>query len=227
MNRLYMSAHSLNEQNILSLVAPNPEARFLDLGCSDGTWTKVVAEKLGTRRVFGMEVVKDRVSQAREKGIEVRESDIGSAWPFEDSCMDVIHNNFVIEHLSDVDLFAREIHRVLSPGGYFITATENGSSWHNIIAAVLGWQPFSSTCMSTTRLGIGNPMALHRGKPNIHPSERHKVIFHYRGLLEFFGAHDFTDFSIRGAGYYPLPSFFGQVDPRHSHFIALKGRKRA
>jgi hypothetical protein len=79
--------------------------------------------------------------------------------------------------------------------------------------------------MSTLRSGIGNPLALLRNETPVFATWTHKVIFNYRGLREFFQIHGFDQLRILGAGYYPLPSFFGRLDPRHAHFITIAGRK--
>lgn len=51
----------------------------------------------------------------------------------------------MIEHVSNVDLFVSEVFRVLKKGGHAVISTENGSSWHNVFAAAMGWQIFSLT----------------------------------------------------------------------------------
>jgi hypothetical protein len=89
----------------------------------------------------------------------------------------------------------------------------------------MGWQMFSLSNLSERRLGIGNPMALHRGEGNHLKSWTHKVIFSYRGLKEFFEAHGFKNLRLLGAGYYPLPGVFAALDVRHSHFLALRAEK--
>ncbi|WP_420873453.1 class I SAM-dependent methyltransferase [Mycolicibacterium neoaurum] len=38
-------------------------------------------------------------------------------YPFDDSWFDIVHSNQVIEHVNDLDLFAREVSRVTRPGG--------------------------------------------------------------------------------------------------------------
>ena len=139
--------------------------------------------------------------------------------------MDLVHANQVIEHVSDVDLLTSEMMRVLKPGGTFVVSTENGSSWHNIFASILGWQMFSLTNMSAKKAGVGNPMALLRNQPIEFGTWTHKVIFNYRGLIEFFQIHGFVDLQVKGAGYYPLPSKFACLDPRHAHFLTIRGRK--
>ncbi len=47
-------------------------------------------------------------------------SDAARALPFENDSIDLLTTRSVLEHLSDVDQFFNESHRVLSPGGYII-----------------------------------------------------------------------------------------------------------
>lgn len=127
----------------------------------------------------------------RARGIEVHECDLKVILPFADQTFDLVHANQVIEHVPDVDLFISEIFRVLKPGGRAIISTENGSSWHNIGAAVLGWQIFSLTNVSNRAAGLGNPLSLMRGGAVPFASWTHEVIFNYRGLTEFLTVHGF------------------------------------
>lgn len=225
LNGLYASATRLNRHHILDQLPRLPEGLLLDLGCDDGEWTMELARRMGTKNVHGVEIVEERAAQARARGVDVRIADLAQRLPYPDATFDVVHANQVIEHVPDVDLFTAEIHRVLKPGGVVVVSTENASSWHNIFAMALGWQMFSLTNMSGRQLGIGNPIALHRGEQNHLKSWTHKLIFSHRGLREFFLAHDFAEPEIRGAGYHPLPAVLGRWDARHAHFLSLRARK--
>ena len=152
-------------------------------------------------------------------------SDLAHPLPLTANSFDLVHANQVIEHVPNVDLFLSEIVRALRPGGRVILSTENGSSWVNIGAAILGWQIFSLTNVSTKRLGIGNPFALHRGERDELASWTHKTIFNYRGLNELCAAYGLTRIRTLGAGYFPFPARLGRVDARHAHFITLTAEK--
>ncbi|GAH59980.1 unnamed protein product, partial [marine sediment metagenome] len=54
---------------------------------------------------------------------------------------------------------------------------------------------------------------------------QHHRIFSYRGLKEVFENKGFVIEKVLGAGYYPLPPLFVNLDKRHSHFITIKARK--
>ncbi len=222
---MFMAANRRNRANILKLAGHEKSKKILDLGCDDGQWTFQVAKSAQAEEIFGIEINPVAAAAARKNGIQVTVGDLADPLPFADSTFDLVHTNQVIEHVPDIDQFAREAFRVLKPGGRLILSTENGSAWHNVFAAAMGWQIFSLTNLSSLQSGVGNPLALHRGSTEFSNSWTHKVIFNYRGLIEFLALHGFKNISVRGAGYYPLPSILGDVDRRHAHLLALSGQK--
>lgn len=48
-------------------------------------------------------------------------------WPLEESSFDLVLCNHLIEHVNDFVVMVREIHRILKPGGYFISRTPHYS----------------------------------------------------------------------------------------------------
>lgn len=222
---MFMAAFELNRANILAATPPLQGGKMLDLGCDDGQWTKRVSERMQAREVVALEINEDRAQLARARGIDARIANLEAGLPFADEEFDFVHANQVIEHVMDIDVFASEIYRILKPGRFAVISTENASSWHNIGATALGWQMFSLTNLSATTLGIGNPLALHRGTKAEVKSMVHRVIFSTRGLREFLEAHGFEVLRMRGAGYYPLPAAFGKWDVRHAAYITATIRR--
>ena len=153
-------------------------------------------------------------------------SDLNESLPYDDGTFDIVVSNQVVEHVSDTDTFLREIRRVLKPSGVTVLSTENLASWHNLASLIFGWQPFSLTNISDTRLGIGNPLAIHRGEASLSKSWQHLRVFAYRGLIELAAAHGFAIVEIRGSGYFPLSSQFARWDLRHAALLALAARHR-
>ena len=221
----YAAADTLNRRNIKELVSDGPYPRLCDLGCDDGGWTVDLARSCGSGHIAGAEMVPERAHIAQSRGVNVTLSDLNDAFPFIDESFDLVHANQVIEHVKDVDHFIAETIRILTIGGVAVISTENGSSWHNIFAAVMGWQTFSLSSLSTRARSVGNPLALHRGDPPPRTFDKHRTIFNYRGLIEFLKAHGLAIVAARGAGYYPLPAGVGSFDLRHCHFITIKVRK--
>jgi len=223
--KIFNQAAQANGRNILRLLEYNPKAKLLDLGCDDGRWTKRLAQKIGTESVYGVDIIEKRCEVARKKGITVKYGDLNNRFPFPDKSFDVVHANQVIEHLYDTEKFIQEIYRVLKPSGYAIISTENLASWHNIFPLFLGWQPFSLTNISDRKLGIGNPLALHKNEDLFSHSWQHIRVFSYQALKEVFEINNFVVDKVLGAGYYPFPNLFAKLDPRHAGFLTLKLRK--
>lgn len=224
--RVFERAIAMNNRNIAELLERSPEHTLLDLGCDDGAQTMRYAAAIGTDDIHGVEIVGDRAAIAQQRGIAVNAADLNGALPYDDASMDVVSSNQVIEHLADTDSFVAEIFRVLKPGGYAVTSTENLAAWHNVGSLVLGWQPFSLTNVSGRRLGLGNPLAPHRHDSWMYPeSWQHRRVFAHRGLIELFEAHGFLVERVLGAGYYPLPRRLARFDSRHASFLALKARR--
>jgi SAM-dependent methyltransferase len=226
--RAFQAAMHLNIENIGDLLAASPATRLLDVGCDDGERSLRFAERSRATELFGFEAVPERAELARARGVDVTVGDAANGLPYEDGYFDAVVSNQVIEHLHDTDGFVRECARVLRPGGIAVISTENLSSWHNVFAAICGWQPFSLTNVSGTTGGLGNPLALFRGQPHTQPSSwQHVRVFAYRGLKELFEEHALRVEKISGAGYFPLPATVGRRDPRHAVFLTVAARRLA
>lgn len=225
--KLYLSAAAHNQKNIFSLFKKNKRAKFLDLGCDDGRLTLKLAARIGAKDIYGVEIVKERIKKAEARGVKVKNFNLNGEFDFPDNFFDVIHANQVIEHIHNSDNFISEIRRVLKPGGYTVISTENASSWCNIFASVMGWQIFSFTNFSARKSGLGNPWAIHRfakhrnDDPNL-ASWMHARVYNIRGLKEYFEFYGFKIEKIKGAGYFPLPSSWGDLDKTHCHFMTFK-----
>lgn len=220
------NAYRQNSKNILAVYEKNKDAKFVDLGCDNGKWTMKMADRIGTKDVHGTEILERTAKLAKKSGVNVSIGDLNKRLPYKDGMFDVVHANQVIEHLNDTDMFMDEIYRILKPRGYAVISTENLSSWHNILALVLGYMPFSLTNISTKKAAIGNPLAPHAGKEaTIESSWQHMRIFTIYGLKELSKEAGFTIEKVLASGYYPLGNWFSKIDSNHSHFFVLKLRK--
>lgn len=229
----YAKAARLNTRNINdALRLAGAVERIIDLGCGDGLNTLEALDEIACIEVWGLEAHQPSCEQARKRGIRAVHGDLNDRLPFGDDFFDAVMANQVFEHLSDTDFFLSETYRILRPGGFAIVSTENMASWHNIVALLFGWQPFSAVNFSTQTYPVGNPLALHAGANDratmiTHDGMTHLRIFAYRGLKEVIAAHGFEIVDIFGSGYHPLPAAMGRLDPRHAHFLTVAARKRS
>ena len=137
---MFGAADLQNRANILQMMKHHQSERLLDLGCDDGLFTKQCGVASSAKYVAGVEVVSEAASKAMLNGVDVTVSDLSESLPFENETFDLVTANQVIEHVPSVDQFMSEVFRVLKPGGNAIISTENGSSWINIGASIMGWQ---------------------------------------------------------------------------------------
>jgi 2-polyprenyl-3-methyl-5-hydroxy-6-metoxy-1,4-benzoquinol methylase len=225
LQKLYKKAEAMNYGNIFRLLEKNHDAKVLDLGCDDGAVSIKIAETIGTDDVAGVEIVEEKAKIAKDNGIIVKSFDLNGKFSFASDSFDCIVANQVIEHLYNSDSFLSEIYRVLKSGGYAIISTENASSWCNIFASIMGWQIFSLTNFSSNKRGIGNPLALMENIEAQNRSWNHVRVYNFRGLKDYFETFGFRVEAVRGAGYFPLPGFIGNIDKTHSHFMTFKIKK--
>lgn len=93
--------------------------RALDVGAAGGGNTRVLRDAGWS--VAALEYGADGAEVARGRGLEVLRAD-ATALPLADESLDLVVAFDVLEHLVDDDACAREIHRVLRPGGTFLVA---------------------------------------------------------------------------------------------------------
>lgn len=219
---LYESGSDLNESAIVEAMSPTGGV-FLDLGCGEGSLTRRAADRMGVSRVVGVETEPGLAAAARDKQIEIINSDLGEPLPFTDGSIDAVLSNQVIEHLNDTDLFLREIRRVLAPGGYAVISTNNLASWHNVAALVMGWQPMPSQV--SDEVLVGNPASFMDGHAGA-PYPQHRRIFTNRALRELASHHGLVADLDVTAGYYPfgprMARRLTRLDRRHGAFIVQR-----
>lgn len=108
-----------------------PGDRLLELGCGLGVGTALVASEYGVL-VSGM----DRSATQLKRALAINANaieDLGGALsfvqgsvtdlPWGDASVDGVYAVEVLQHVDDLAAVAREVHRVLKPGGRFATAT--------------------------------------------------------------------------------------------------------
>jgi len=201
----------------------------LDLGCGEGTFTVGIKERLGLVKVVGVDNNRENMKKADAAGVETVFSDLNQPLPFPDASFDLIFSNFAIEHLFNVDNFIKEIKRILKVGGCAIVGTENLASTHNLLALVLGMQPFPMSIALSSHFRVGNSLQDNNLKPLTSQENPHIRVFAYQGLKDIFRVYAFKVERVAGSGYPPfwgwLGTFLAKVDPRHAAFNLIKVRK--
>lgn len=225
LERVFRDTEEENRRVILDMVTPRPGATLVDLGCGDGSMTVRVAERLGASRVIGVDFYGPWIDEAGERGIEVEVADMSDGLPFDDSSVEVLHSNQVIEHLAKTDLFLQEIQRVLRPDGYAIVSTNNLASWHNIVSLVAGYQPSPAHVSDYTVTGnrLNQPFD---GYEQTLAGQQHLRIFTTTGLEDLARFHGLVVEESRTAGFYPFsPKFarrLARLDRRHGAFLVQR-----
>lgn len=117
---------------------------LLDLGCSTGQLTTMIAGLVDAAEVHGVDISDKALNQAKSHGIITHNLDLNyDSLPFPENYFDLILAIDVIEHLVNTDNLLKEAFKVLKKEGYFIISTPNLASWTNGIALLLGYQPFT------------------------------------------------------------------------------------
>jgi 2-polyprenyl-3-methyl-5-hydroxy-6-metoxy-1,4-benzoquinol methylase len=107
--------------------------RFLEIGCGSGAILKLMNE-LGWN-AEGMETDPAAVTNARSRGLNVRQQDILTA-DLPPNYYDAAAMNHVVEHLEKPEETLRAILRTLKPGGRLVITTPNaGSFGHALFGA--------------------------------------------------------------------------------------------
>jgi SAM-dependent methyltransferase len=97
-------------------------ARVVDLGCGVGIYTAQM-QAAGARAV-GLEIDWPRAREARAGGLAVVAA-VGEALPFADGTVDTLLLHEVLEHVASDRQTAREVTRVLAPGGRAVIFVPN------------------------------------------------------------------------------------------------------
>lgn len=95
------------------------DTRLLEIGCASGFFLDAVKDKVET--VTGIELTKEYVKYARERGIDVRES----LDEIPDNTYDLIFMFHVLEHIDDPINFLKEVKKKLSQNGKLIIEVPN------------------------------------------------------------------------------------------------------
>lgn len=122
-NLLQRFWHTARFREIGKIIEPT-KGNILDIGSADGTFTKIILEKSGARKVYGIDVLPKSVAWtkrrfARSKKMSFRVADAHNL-PFRDREFDAVYCLETLEHVEDPEKVIKEIYRVLKEGGYTV-----------------------------------------------------------------------------------------------------------
>ena len=112
------------KQRLIGLAAVGGDDRVLDLACGTGDLLFAAAHR--TRYAVGLDLTQRMLQLARSRNARTPlvTGDM-LALPFGESCFDVVTTGYGLRNVPDLALAIREIHRVLAPGGRFLSLDFN------------------------------------------------------------------------------------------------------
>ncbi len=108
---------------MVDAAAPLRGSVVVDAGCGIGTYMRAIGAF--TPAALGFDVEVDRLIEGARSGITGMVAAVGERLPYADNSVDVILSNEVLEHVEDDRASAREIVRVLKPGGRAVIFAPN------------------------------------------------------------------------------------------------------
>ncbi|HUV42552.1 MAG TPA: class I SAM-dependent methyltransferase [Patescibacteria group bacterium] len=122
--------HYRRFKNVGELTKPTG-GKILDIGCADGTFTKVILDYSKADLVVGIDVLPPSVAYAKKKFARSKKLRFRVAQaedlPFDNNEFDAVFALEVLEHVFKPEKVLAEIKRVLKKGGYvvFLVPSEN------------------------------------------------------------------------------------------------------
>jgi ubiquinone/menaquinone biosynthesis C-methylase UbiE len=136
------AARTAGRQAAFVLPYLRPGMNLLDVGCGPGTITLGLAQAVAPGQVTGMDHDAAHVQAARAQLVRERMTNVsfemGSALslPYGDGTFDAAFENNMLTHIpQDAVRAAREVYRVLKPGGFFAARDVDAEAvvWGNLI----------------------------------------------------------------------------------------------
>src|SRR6476661_802905 len=124
-------SHQSTNDKVFALVRPYLRAgvRVADVGAGEGYFSKMVGDRLQTEKGLAPESVLAACDLFPEffryAGVACDPINADGSLPYPDASFGVACSLEVIEHIKDQFAFARELHRIVKPGGLAIVSTPN------------------------------------------------------------------------------------------------------
>jgi len=130
-NEIRPISHRSTNDKVLELVLPiiRPGIRVADIGAGEGFFSQLLGEHIRTR--LGLQP-RDVITASdifpeyfRYPAVQCEKISSDGRLPYDDASIDIACSLEVVEHVEDQFAFARELHRILKPGGLAIISTPN------------------------------------------------------------------------------------------------------
>jgi ubiquinone/menaquinone biosynthesis C-methylase UbiE len=130
-NEIRPISHMSTNDKVLQLVLPliKPGIRVADIGAGEGFFSQLLGEQVRAR--LGLKP-SDVITACdifpeyyRYPAVKCAKISSDSRLPYEDASIDIACTLEVVEHVEDQFAFARELYRILKPGGIAIISTPN------------------------------------------------------------------------------------------------------
>lgn len=129
---------------IISLITPRTDDYILDIASGTGEPALTIASMVNTGKVVATDISEDMLAITRENAkkqgisnLETKVSDVCEL-PFADNTFDAISCRFGFMFFPDMLLAAKEMARVLKPGGRIATSVWNGPEKNFWVTAIMG-----------------------------------------------------------------------------------------
>lgn len=111
----------ISERDFKIIAERIPGAQLiLDIGCGAGGFVAMCCERLGNAIGIDPSPASARLCRAQQLPVLIAD---GITLPFASGSLEVVRAKEIIEHILDLRPFMREVHRVLRPGGLFLSQT--------------------------------------------------------------------------------------------------------
>jgi SAM-dependent methyltransferase len=126
---------------VLDHVPWRGDERVLDIGCGSGAYIEPVCRRLtqGGCLLAGdlsWGMLRDVAAKPLPAGVALLNAD-ATRLPLPDGCCDVVVANHMLYHVAHIEGAVAQIHRVLRPGGYLVTATNARDSMERFITEMV------------------------------------------------------------------------------------------
>lgn len=178
---------------------------MLDVGCNNGDTSAKIAQVVGSKMIFGVDIDYDAIQDAQRKSITAFRVDLDEErLPFSDGQFDFVVMTEVLEHLVNVDDALQQVLRVLSSNGKFLLTTPNLSWYVNRLILLFGYQPYWTGC---GKYNVG------KFKRSVHESSSaHLRLYTARALVDLLELNGFEIVTLKGSSIGQLPGMLGSMD---------------